>query len=143
VLVTVGGISTPVVLGASVSSFRILTSHLMLCFLLVDTGSSDLWVISDACTACSKNIPQYPQATFQSVGLDVQLRYGDSRTGTHAYGLIGKDTVDLAGLTLPNQYFAAINDTNTTVEITGSAGIFGLGFPANRSAHHLYLRASH
>lgn len=92
-------------------------------------------MISDACTACPKSVPQYSQATFQSAGLEVKLLYGDSRTGTHAYGLIGKDTVNLAGLKLENQYFAAINDTNTTVAETGSAGIFGLGFPANRSLH--------
>ncbi|KAF9456223.1 aspartic peptidase domain-containing protein [Collybia nuda] len=110
VLLTVGGVSTSVVL---------------------DTGSSDLWVISDTCTACPKSVPHYPQATFQSTGLEVKLLYGDSRTGTHAYGLIGKDTVDLAGLKLDDQYFAAINNTNTTVAETGSAGIFGLGFPAN------------
>ncbi|KAF5367290.1 hypothetical protein D9615_010453 [Tricholomella constricta] len=110
VLVTVGGVSTPVVL---------------------DTGSSDLWVISDACRKCSTAVQLYPQQTFQSVGLEARLLYGDSRTGTHAFGLIGKDTVDLAGLTLQNQFFAAINDTNTSVEDTGSAGIFGLGFPVN------------
>ncbi|KAF8066553.1 aspartic peptidase domain-containing protein [Lyophyllum atratum] len=110
VLVTIGGVSTPVVL---------------------DTGSSDLWVISDACASCSRAVQLYPQKTFQSVGLEARLLYGDSRTGTHAFGLIGKDTVDLAGLTLQNQFFAAINDTNTSVEDTGSAGIFGLGFPVN------------
>jgi len=101
--------------------------------LVVDTGSSDLWVVSDACTDnCSASAPLYPQATFQSAGLDVRLMYGDSSTGTHAYGPIGKDTVGLAGLTLPDQYFAAINSTNTSVLETGSAGIIGLGFPVNR-----------
>ncbi|RDB16465.1 Pepsin A [Hypsizygus marmoreus] len=110
VLVTVGGVSTPVVL---------------------DTGSSDLWVISDACAACPRSVQLYPQATFQSVGLEARLLYGDSQTGTHAFGLIGKDTVNLAGLTLQDQFFAAINDTNTSVEDTGNAGIFGLGFPVN------------
>jgi len=110
VLVTVGGVSTPVVL---------------------DTGSSDLWVISDACASCSRTVQLYPQKTFQSVGLEARLLYGDSRTGTQAFGLIGKDTVDLAGLTLQKQFFAAINNTNTSVEDTGSAGIFGLGFPVN------------
>ncbi|KAG6910344.1 hypothetical protein DXG01_011413 [Tephrocybe rancida] len=110
VLVNIGGVASPVVL---------------------DTGSSDLWVISDACTGCSRAVQLYPQATFQSVGLQAQLLYGDSQTGTHAYGLIGKDTVDLAGLTLKDQFFAAINNTNTSVEDTGSAGIFGLGFPVN------------
>ena len=108
----IGGIETPVVL---------------------DTGSSDLWVISDACSGnCSTSVPLYPQATFQSTGLDAHLLYGDSSTGTHAYGPIGKDTVGLAGLMLRDQYFAAINNTNTTVLETGSAGLFGLGFPINR-----------
>lgn len=103
-----------------------------------DTGSSDLWVISDACTACPKTVPQYPQATFQSAGLEVKILYGDSRTGTHAYGLIGKDTVELAGLKLKDQYFAAINDTDTTVAETGSAGILGLGFPVTRYGMHVF-----
>jgi hypothetical protein len=100
---------------------------------VLDTGSSDLWVVSDACTGnCSASVPLYPQATFQSTGLDVQLLYGDSSTGTHAYGLIGKDSAGLAGLTLQDQYFAAINNTNTSVLESGSAGIFGVGFPINR-----------
>lgn len=34
-------------------------------------------------------------------------------------------------LTLQDQYFAAINDTNTSVTDTGSTGIFRLGFPLN------------
>ncbi|TFK36228.1 aspartic peptidase domain-containing protein [Crucibulum laeve] len=111
VLVTVGGITTPTVL---------------------DTGSSDLWVLSDTCTiGCDGDVGLYPQASFQSVDLDVRLLYGDSTTGTFAFGLIGKDTVDLAGLTLNNQFFAAINSTNTSIASTNSVGIFGLGFPVN------------
>jgi hypothetical protein len=100
---------------------------------LEDTGSSDLWVISDACTGnCTSNVPLYATSAFQPTGLDARLLYGDSLTGTHAFGPIGKDTVALAGLTVQDQYFAAINDTNTTVLQAGSAGIFGLGFPINR-----------
>jgi hypothetical protein len=70
--------------------------------LVLDTGSADLWVISDACTGnCStQGVPLYPQATFQPTGLDARLLYGDSSTGTHAYGPIGTDTVGLAGLTM-------------------------------------------
>lgn len=100
---------------------------------MVDTGSSDLWVISDSCTGnCTSSVPLYPHSTFKSANLDVQLLYGDSFTGTHAYGLIGQDTVGLGDIELQGQYFAAINNTNTTVLSTGSAGIFGLGFPINR-----------
>lgn len=62
----------------------------------------------------------------------MQLFYGSSSDNTYAFGLIGTDTVSVAGLSLPQQYFAAINSTNTTIGETGSGGIFGLGFPINR-----------
>ncbi|KAJ3527086.1 hypothetical protein NMY22_g9912 [Coprinellus aureogranulatus] len=98
----------------------------------IDTGSSDLWVMSDACTTgCGRNVPLYPQATFESENLEARLFYGDSTSGTSAFGMIGRDRVDLAGITLTEQYFAAINRTNTSIARTGSAGIFGLGFPVN------------
>lgn len=102
--------------------------------LVLDTGSSDLWVMSDACkgSSCANGVTLYPQANFRPANVNAQLFYGDSQTGTHAFGEIGTDTVGVAGLSITNQYFAAINDTNTTVGQTGSAGIFGLGFPVNR-----------
>ncbi|KAJ7195986.1 aspartic peptidase domain-containing protein [Mycena rebaudengoi] len=110
VLATMGGVDTPLVL---------------------DTGSSDLWVVSDACKNCPSTVPLFPQTSFSSNGPDVQLLYGDSRTGTHAFGLVGTSNVSFAGLTVPNQYFAAINDTTTNVLEKGCAGIFGLGFALN------------
>jgi hypothetical protein len=89
--------------------------------------------MSDACNeGCEGNVPIYPQASFRPSGLDVAMIYGDSTTGTFATGTIGEDTIGLAGLTLTNQYFAAINRTNTSVVDVGAAGIFGLGFPVNR-----------
>jgi len=59
------------------------------------------------------------------------LYYGDSTTGTHAFGPIGSSEVTLAGVKMSNQYFAAINNTNTSVSAAGSSGILGLGFPIN------------
>jgi hypothetical protein len=116
VFVTVGSVRTPLVL---------------------DTGSSDLWVISDACTnGCGttgngQNISVFQMSDFNYSGSDVKLYYGDSRTGTHAFGPIGSSEVTLAGIEMRNQYFAAINNTNTSVTNAGSAGILGLGFPIN------------
>lgn len=101
-----------------------------------DTGSSDLWALSDAClSGCihgSNDLRVYPQSTFKSSGLDVEMQYGDSQTGTFARGMIGNDSVNLLGMTLQDQYFAAINITNTSVLDMGAAGILGLGFPVNR-----------
>ena len=74
----------------------------------------------------------YPQTSFRYSGMDTMMVYGDSRTGTFASGRIGTDYVGLAGLGLPDQYFAAINATDTEVAAMGAAGIFGLGFPVNR-----------
>ncbi|KAF8885385.1 aspartic peptidase domain-containing protein [Gymnopilus junonius] len=124
VLLTIGGITTS---------------------LILDTGSSDLWVMSDACTTgCTGGGRVYPQASFKYSGVDVALLYGDSTTGTYADGKIGDDTISLAGVTLQNQYFSAINKTNTSLVETGSAGIFGLGFPINSVIwNNLFVAQSH
>ncbi|KAF8628547.1 hypothetical protein AX15_003827 [Amanita polypyramis BW_CC] len=120
VLVTIGGLNLPLVL---------------------DTGSSDLWVTSDACLIDCNNTIKYHQTTFNSTGLEAHLYYGDSSSGTYAFGLIGTDTVSVAGLSLPQQYFVAINNTSTNVGGTGSSGIFGLGFPFNSVVFNDVLRA--
>ena len=129
----IGGITTSFILGRRLS----LSSPLAKLTLTKDTGSSDLWTLSDACLSGCANeqnteVRVYPQSTFESSGLDVEMQYGDSQTGTFAQGMIGNDTVDLAGMTLHDHYFAAINKTNTNVMGVGAAGILGLGFPVNR-----------
>ncbi|EPQ51101.1 acid protease [Gloeophyllum trabeum ATCC 11539] len=100
----------------------------------LDTGSSDLWVVSSACQTggCEKSTwPQYPLSTFEDTGADVLMQYGDSTTGTSASGPVGRDTVTLAGLSIQSQPFAAVNKTDSSVVVDNdAAGIFGLGFPS-------------
>ncbi|KAJ3863436.1 aspartic peptidase domain-containing protein [Lentinula novae-zelandiae] len=99
----------------------------------LDTGSSDLWVTTDACTtaSCGKlTTPSYPMTSFNASGSSVTMNYGDSTTGTKASGPIGFDSATLAGIAIQGQAFAAVNSTTNTVVQDGAAGIFGLGFPA-------------
>ncbi|KAJ7638234.1 aspartic peptidase domain-containing protein, partial [Roridomyces roridus] len=121
VLVTVGGTAAPLV--------------------LADTGSSDLWMVSDACTSCKATLPLFPQSSFASSGVPVDLTYGDSLTGTFASGIAGTDNVTFAGVRIHNQYFGAINATNTNVIESGCAGILGLGFALNSVIWNALFRA--
>ncbi|TFY83839.1 hypothetical protein EWM64_g166 [Hericium alpestre] len=100
----------------------------------LDTGSSDLWIVTDACKTqvCRhSNLPPYPSAQVKPAGGSVALQYGDSLTGTHANGPVAQNTATIAGLSMPEQPFGAISDTNNTSIINGGDGIFGLGFPAS------------
>ncbi|KAH9179380.1 acid protease [Lactarius sanguifluus] len=110
----------------------------------VDTGSSDLWVVSSACTTSvceSTNMPPYPSANIKPAGGSVNLLYGDSSTGTHASGPVAQDTATVAGLAIPQQPFAAISDTNNTSVMQGANGIFGLGFPSGSQIQTAIINA--
>ncbi|KAH8809518.1 aspartic peptidase domain-containing protein [Flagelloscypha sp. PMI_526] len=117
VQIQVGGNRFPVVLG-------VLTNYQTLA--LLTSGLSH--PIAIILTFSPQNSPP-----FQPSNVDATLLYGDSYAGTHAFGRIGQDSINLAGLHVDGQYIAAINNTNTSGVETGSVGILGLGFPRNRA----------
>jgi hypothetical protein len=99
----------------------------------LDTGSSDLWVISDACTTdiCQNaTATRYPSAALNPNAVSVTMNYGDSKTGTSASGPVGTDVASIAGVTISQQAFVSVNDTSNKVVQHGAAGILGLGFPS-------------
>lgn len=103
-----------------------------------DTGSSDLVVPIDICqddagAACGGPVlTRNDSSTFKISNSPFQIQYADQSGAT---GAIAEDTVTVAGLTVENQRFGAVN-----VEFGGfsrpgnNAGLLGLGFPANAAS---------
>ncbi|KAL6452723.1 SAPT1 Candidapepsin [Candida maltosa Xu316] len=97
---------------------------------VIDTGSSDLWVV-DANAQCQQNFCKQ-DGTFdpssstsaQNINQDFSIEYGDL---TSSQGTFYKDTVGFSGISITNQQFADV--TSTSVD----QGILGIGFTADES----------
>ncbi|BEI80158.1 hypothetical protein CcaverHIS002_0106870 [Cutaneotrichosporon cavernicola] len=89
-------------------------------YAIMDTGSSDLWLVSEQCTQCQgmdKFVPsassslQLPQRPFQ-------VSYGSGDVA----GEIGVDTVTCAGFTVQNQGFGLVEQTQSSGVGSSSSG---------------------
>jgi len=99
----------------------------------LDTGSSDLWIVTDSCTTntCQgSTVTRYPSSSLNPVGTNVTMLYGDSTSGTFASGPVARDVATIAGIAMEDQKFAAVQETNSQIVAFGTSGIFGLGFPS-------------
>lgn len=96
---------------------------------IYDTGSSNLWVPSKACTNCKKGAPAYDSGaskTFQEDGQSFALQYG---TGS-CKGFISQDQIAMGGLIIDDFKFGEV--TSEAVDVFGQApfdGILGMGVP--------------
>ncbi|KZP23786.1 acid protease [Athelia psychrophila] len=112
----------------------------------LDTGSSDLWLLSSDCEAstCSK-LPRYPlkyqSPTFASVGANDTVFSTHFADGTGASGFVARESVTFANLTLPNQAFALVNASNVTLN-DNISGVLGLGFPRLSSISNTVVNAT-
>ncbi|KAF9223433.1 acid protease [Gyrodon lividus] len=99
----------------------------------VDTGSSDFWLVSTACkTKTCSDVPRYPLAyaspTFVSINnnaTNFTLSYAD---GSSASGFVAGEAVEVSNVTVPNQAFGMVTNSNVTLNDEVS-GVLGLGFP--------------
>ncbi|KAG8214186.1 aspartic peptidase domain-containing protein [Butyriboletus roseoflavus] len=114
---------------------------------ILDTGSSDLWVATTGCTTCTSGVPLFnpsKSSTYKNITSPLSIEYGSGVVK----GYISEDTVTFGGFTLQNQRFRAhISDilmislhyylqfpstaaaTSGDVLKDGLSGIMGLGFP--------------
>ncbi|KAF9651450.1 aspartic peptidase A1 [Thelephora ganbajun] len=100
---------------------------------VLDTGSSDLWVTDKACTTCAQGTPSFNTAastTFQR-GQDatgqpvrVTITYG---SGSVAGDLV-RDTVVMGGFQVQRQPWLLVDQTSASLLDGTDAGIMGLAF---------------
>lgn len=108
---------------------------------LLDTGSSDLWVQSSANPLCSEIdcevfglYDQNSSTTYHNNGTKFHIGYGDY---TFAEGTLGQDDVTLAsGITVKGANLAVADLSNSSV------GVFGIGFTQNEATLHIYRNNS-
>ncbi|XP_078276605.1 gastricsin-like [Rhinoraja longicauda] len=111
----------PITIGTPPQSFQV----------LFDTGSSNLWIDSIYCSSQScSNHPKYDprrSSTFTTNRQTFQMSYGSGSLS----GFFGYDTVDVAGISIPNQEFGVSqNEPGSTFYYAKFDGILGLSYPA-------------
>ncbi|KAF8869557.1 aspartic peptidase domain-containing protein, partial [Infundibulicybe gibba] len=71
---------------------------------VLDTGSSDLWVKANPCRTCDPTLPLFDPSSsisFKTMGRRATFHYGSGE----AAGQIAFDTVTMGGLTIDSQAF--------------------------------------
>ncbi|KAF5346349.1 hypothetical protein D9758_011478 [Tetrapyrgos nigripes] len=94
---------------------------------ILDTGSSDLWVVSDSCQTCTKGTPMFNTKSSSSLKTSSEgttIRYGSGEVS----GSLAADTVQMAGFTVPSQGFLTVDTTSAQLLQGSVSGIMGLGF---------------
>ncbi|KAH7927926.1 acid protease [Leucogyrophana mollusca] len=98
----------------------------------LDTGSSDLWLMSTDCSSktCT-SVPRYPLSydspTFVAVNNNATTFNVSYADGTGASGFVARETFEVANVTMENQAFGVVTESNVTMDDDVS-GILGLGF---------------
>ncbi|EJC98134.1 endopeptidase [Fomitiporia mediterranea MF3/22] len=110
---------TNVTLGSPPQEFRV----------ILDTGSSNLWVPSTKCRSfgCSKHVKYNSSvsSTYQENGTDIHIKYGSG----DMEGIVSKDVVTIGDLKIDGQDFAeATKDPGPAFAFGKFDGIFGLGY---------------
>ncbi|KAG6822690.1 hypothetical protein H0H93_005073, partial [Arthromyces matolae] len=71
---------------------------------ILDTGSSDLWVADTSCATCSSSTPRYDStksSSFVTANQNTQIKYGSGDVA----GVVGTETVSMGPFTVAQQPF--------------------------------------
>ncbi|RIB20402.1 aspartic peptidase domain-containing protein, partial [Gigaspora rosea] len=93
---------------------------------LLDTGSSNLWIPNSNCTSCQneRKFDSSKSPTFKPEGKDWEIAYGSG----FASGVTEKDNIQIANLTAFEQIFGLADSIDDSFNDLECDGILGLGF---------------
>ncbi|KAJ7467054.1 aspartic peptidase A1 [Mycena latifolia] len=96
---------------------------------ILDTGSSDLWVADTSCTRCDGQTPLFNptlSSSFVASATTTSISYGSGEVA----GVIAKESVSMGNFSLTNQGFLSAQDTSSGLLSGSVSGIMGLAFGA-------------
>lgn len=95
---------------------------------VLDTGSSDLWVVGSQCSGCAAaaGFSESKSSTFQAdpSAQPVKINYGSGSVS----GTLAADVVSMGGFTVSQQVFLLATKTSQNLLTGDNTGIMGLGF---------------
>jgi cathepsin D len=100
---------------------------------ILDTGSSDMWLASSSCRTGCVGVPTYDAAkssTFQNLSTPFRIQYGSGA----ATGTLIRDVVQMAGFRVDDQTFALVDAVTPRLLQNPVSGLMGLGFRAIASS---------
>jgi saccharopepsin len=96
---------------------------------VLDTGSSNLWVPSSKCNSIAcflhSKYDSSASSTYKKNGTDFEIRYGSGSLS----GFVSSDTLEIAGMEIKDQLFAeATEEPGLAFAFGRFDGILGLGY---------------
>jgi len=93
---------------------------------ILDTGSSDLWLAGTQCVNCF-GVPKFnpeQSSTFSNLSSSFSIKYGSGS----ADGFLAADTVEMAGFEIQQQPFAVVGDVSEGLLQEDISGLLGLAW---------------
>ncbi|KAG9223824.1 hypothetical protein CCMSSC00406_0007686 [Pleurotus cornucopiae] len=100
---------------------------------ILDTGSSDLWLADNDCITGCTDVPTLDtssSSTFVNQSESFSIQYGSGR----AQGSLGQDVVQMAGFSVPNQVFGVCDRVSANLLNSPVSGLLGLGWESIASS---------
>ncbi|KAF8517900.1 aspartic peptidase domain-containing protein [Hysterangium stoloniferum] len=94
---------------------------------ILDTGSSDMWLAGQGCGLACRGVPKYNPTvsrTFKNRTTPFHITYGSGE----AAGILAQDIVQMAGFQVPDQVFAICNLVSQNLLNAPVSGLLGLAF---------------